>query len=641
MNALDVFADARPDVAPLDPMLRDVIAAEVFGGAARTRVEPRDHRRAWVLAGAAAALVALVAGLLALDRPDDASPVASVPPVVTDTVAPTVPPAGEPLRLLPAGATDGSLEGFVTTTGAADSESLVVSRCRPDGTCAGNVVVSKGRRDSMWFDTERADSGQPTEVEITPFEAGGRSWTLIDLGPELLAQTDLGDGASLWVTSPLVDLEADRATVLAVAGALDVAASGAIAVEPASTELEVVAAWASTVWPTRVVTLPGPSGAMSLRTHATANTGVPYLLGRYDVRPMRIRGYDGYASTTPFPSVVWEEQPGQWAELIAFSADVTADDLAELADTLVVASTTEWDAAVHLPDGMAGIPATTAPAAPDTVAPVVTTAPVGTSAPHTAPPGTVLVANTAQISGLAGQWSAQLAAQGADVVDPVEAAWPGGGSSARTWVFARSDAMELAGWIRDEVGVETINPFDDNSFEIAGDLAAVDVLVVLGIDKVPADFAAGRPIVFGDSVVLAATDELSDRGYIVNAQVSRQLVDLVRDVGPVVDAVRPQVVVIHVGTNGPFQQDDLDALLAVTADVPNVILVTVHADRSWVAANNALLEAVDAEGDNLWLLDWDSLADECPGDCFAADGIHLAEAGARYFAERLGDITGL
>ncbi len=97
---------------------------------------------------------------------------------------------------------------------------------------------------------------------------------------------------------------------------------------------------------------------------------------------------------------------------------------------------------------------------------------------------------------------------------------------------------------------------------------------------------------------------------------------------------------IHLGTNGPFEAETLDALLAPLSDVPNVILLNVFANRSWTASNNALLAARDQPGDNIILIDWYNLAPLCPGNCFAADGIHLSAAGQEYYADQIGDVTG-
>ena len=146
----------------------------------------------------------------------------------------------------------------------------------------------------------------------------------------------------------------------------------------------------------------------------------------------------------------------------------------------------------------------------------------------------------------------------------------------------------------------------------------------------------------GDSVMVGAAGALTERGMVVDAAISRQMYDLI----PLFEQLRDRhlfgvAVVVHVGTNGSFSQNTLDAFLATMDDVPNVILMTVKADRSWTAENNALLRAADLEGDNKILLDWEALSAECPGECFYHDGIHLRPEGQQYYANLISDILGI
>jgi peptidoglycan/LPS O-acetylase OafA/YrhL len=152
----------------------------------------------------------------------------------------------------------------------------------------------------------------------------------------------------------------------------------------------------------------------------------------------------------------------------------------------------------------------------------------------------------------------------------------------------------------------------------------------------PVDYLA-----VGDSVMLGAAGVLTARGYTVDAHVSRQMSDMVPIFQQFGEAsLFGDPVVIHLGTNGPFEAETLDALLAPLSSVPNVIMLNVFANRSWSAGNNALLAARDQPGDNIILVDWNTLATQCPGSCFAPDGIHLNATGQEYYADVIGDVTG-
>ncbi|MDW3214050.1 MAG: acyltransferase family protein [Ilumatobacteraceae bacterium] len=158
------------------------------------------------------------------------------------------------------------------------------------------------------------------------------------------------------------------------------------------------------------------------------------------------------------------------------------------------------------------------------------------------------------------------------------------------------------------------------------------------LPKEPVDYLA-----IGDSVMLGAAGVLKERGYTVNAEVSRQMVETVALMEQLGEAdVFGDPVIIHLGTNGPITRETLDALLAPLSRVPNVIMLNVRANRPWTAENNRILAERDKPDgqDNIILIDWNSLSNECPGDCFAADGIHLTDAGRRYYANVIGDWTG-
>jgi peptidoglycan/LPS O-acetylase OafA/YrhL len=153
-----------------------------------------------------------------------------------------------------------------------------------------------------------------------------------------------------------------------------------------------------------------------------------------------------------------------------------------------------------------------------------------------------------------------------------------------------------------------------------------------------------RVIAIGDSVMQGAADVLGPRGWTVVAQKSLQMADAV----PMVEQMAAEGVfddtealIIHLGTNGDFSQETLDALLAPVSHVPNVLLYTIRANRSWTASNNQLLRNRDRPGDNIVLIDWEARSNECSNNCFAGDGIHLNATGKEFYADLARDWTGV
>lgn len=154
----------------------------------------------------------------------------------------------------------------------------------------------------------------------------------------------------------------------------------------------------------------------------------------------------------------------------------------------------------------------------------------------------------------------------------------------------------------------------------------------------PVDYLA-----IGDSVMLGAAPELSARGYTVNATVSRQMIDVTPWVDELAEAnLVGGNVIVHLGNNGPITADTLDDFLAPLTDADNIIILNIHADRPWADENNRILAERDQPngGDNIIVIDWNSIAEGCPVDCFAADGIHLSEQGRTFYADAIGDHTG-
>ena len=140
-------------------------------------------------------------------------------------------------------------------------------------------------------------------------------------------------------------------------------------------------------------------------------------------------------------------------------------------------------------------------------------------------------------------------------------------------------------------------------------------------------------LALGDSVMLGAATQLSADGFLVDAVESRAFVNGLDTVQQLNEQGRlGDVVVVHLGTNGPIDPDDMTAMMAALADVPQVLLLTIDVPRDYTAGNNALIYDTVNTYPNAALLDWAGLDDACPGDCFYSDGFHLRPDGQTYYA---------
>lgn len=120
-------------------------------------------------------------------------------------------------------------------------------------------------------------------------------------------------------------------------------------------------------------------------------------------------------------------------------------------------------------------------------------------------------------------------------------------------------------------------------------------------------------------------------GAVVHAEVGWQVADVLRTLQRVREAgeLHP-VVVIHLGTNGYITEKQLRAMLELLDDRQQVLVMNSRVPKRWMAANNALLEAIVPYYPNAVLVDWFGLSDPRI-EYFVSDGVHLTPAGMRAF----------
>ena len=135
-----------------------------------------------------------------------------------------------------------------------------------------------------------------------------------------------------------------------------------------------------------------------------------------------------------------------------------------------------------------------------------------------------------------------------------------------------------------------------------------------------------RAYAIGDSVLLGAKQELRDLGIRVDAVEGRQPQRLRGAISDLPKDGRP--IVIHLGTNGLFDQETCRDLIRGVDGRRDVVLVTVHAPRSWVSGSNKTIRscARKMKDSSVGLINWHRIARTFPNLVYG-DGIHLQPAG--------------
>ena len=148
-------------------------------------------------------------------------------------------------------------------------------------------------------------------------------------------------------------------------------------------------------------------------------------------------------------------------------------------------------------------------------------------------------------------------------------------------------------------------------------------------------FAAKADVTFiGDSILLSAAQPLAEAfpKAVIDGQVGRQL----NQSGEVVDRLvqdnrlAPTVVIV-LGSNGPFTEDQLTALTDKLGK-RKLYFVNTHVARQWQDDVNAMLTAYVKAHKNARLIDWKSLIEQHP-DWLYEDNTHCNPDGAQGFMQ--------
>ena len=100
--------------------------------------------------------------------------------------------------------------------------------------------------------------------------------------------------------------------------------------------------------------------------------------------------------------------------------------------------------------------------------------------------------------------------------------------------------------------------------------------------------------------MLGAASPLKAAGFTVDADESRQFGDYLEQLQAIVASGKlPEVVVVHLGTNGNIDESDAHEFFELLADVPRVIVLTNWVDRPWTESNNELILSLPDEFPNV------------------------------------------
>ncbi len=144
-----------------------------------------------------------------------------------------------------------------------------------------------------------------------------------------------------------------------------------------------------------------------------------------------------------------------------------------------------------------------------------------------------------------------------------------------------------------------------------------------------------RLTALGDSVMLAAANLLEERfpGAIVDAAVGRTVPEaLVILRSWAAGGELGDVVLIHIGNNGPFSDEEFEEIVDLVGPDRALVLINLVVPRDWEGPNNVVIARGAARHGGVPVVDWHAAAQAHPGLLWD-DGVHLRPAGAEFYAD--------
>ena len=146
-----------------------------------------------------------------------------------------------------------------------------------------------------------------------------------------------------------------------------------------------------------------------------------------------------------------------------------------------------------------------------------------------------------------------------------------------------------------------------------------------------------RVSAIGDSVMLGASAPLEQKiesvGVVetIDAEIGFQVQDIISILSQRQAAGQlGDVVVVHVGNNGPVSAEEFDEIMDVLSGSREVVFVNAKVPRRWEGPNNEVLAEGVERYPNAALVDWHGFSQERP-QLFWDDGMHLRPEGAQAY----------
>lgn len=155
--------------------------------------------------------------------------------------------------------------------------------------------------------------------------------------------------------------------------------------------------------------------------------------------------------------------------------------------------------------------------------------------------------------------------------------------------------------------------------------------------------ASATVFAIGDSVMLGAQEELQalfGDAIEVDALKARSWTNAVGVLrARFMDGTVDDIVIVHLGYNGPVSSDMLDTLIDATAGAKRIYLLTIRIDRRWESSINELIRNRSDSTDSVRVIEWKLLA-ESDRSLLGRDNIHLSPEGQRAYAELIASVVG-